>query len=468
MLINLRFSARPLPIAVSMLALAAGADAQSLTQGASAPTTAAPLQSLTYGVDAGVAHSDNVTLVPTDKVGQTMAIADVDFDYKQQTRRLDADAKGNFSYLDYLQNAYGNQLIGRFDGTARVALIPERLIWVVQDDFGQSALDPFTPTTPVNLENINYLSTGPDLHLRLGPANFVDLSARYARAQYETSPFNSNRLQGGVAAGRQLSAQSTLSVNADTERVMFANTALNVDFDRTNGYVRYAVQGARTDLSVDLGGTRIAQGDAATNGGLAKIELARKISPAARLTFSAGRYLTDASTSFSGLQSGAIGVVGSAPAAVTADNYTANYVSAGWVYHRSRTTVALSGRWEKDIYGAQPSLDRSLGGGELSIERRLTHSLTARLLGHIYKTDYVHAVVTPLSGSSNYDDDLIGAELAWRHGRGLEVRFRAQHSSRVTAGIDNGYKENRVMLTLGYRPKVGSSTSDPGADAPGP
>jgi hypothetical protein len=152
---------------------------------------------------------------------------------------------------------------------------------------------------------------------------------------------------------------------------------------------------------------------------------------------------------------------------VTADNYTANYVSAGWLYHRSRTTIAVSGRWEKDIYGGLSSLDRTLAGGELSIERRLTHSLTARLLGHIYKTDYVHGVVTPLTGSSNYDDDLIGAELAWRHGRGLEVRFRAQHSSRVTAGIDNGYKENRVMLTLGYRPKVGSAESDPGADAPG-
>jgi hypothetical protein len=227
------------------------------------------------------------------------------------------------------------------------------------------------------------------------------------------------------------------------------------------------VQGARTDLSVDLGGTRIAQGDAATSGGLAKIELARKISPAAKLTFSAGRYLTDAATSFSGLQSGAIGVVGSAPAAVTADNYTAHTVSAGWVYHRSRTTIALSGRWEKDIYGAQPSLDRTLGGGELSIERRLTHSLTARLLGHIYKTDYVHAVVTPLNGSSNYDDDLIGAELGWRHGRGLEVRFRAQHAARVTAGIDNGYKENRVMLTVGYRPRTRTAESDPGADAPG-
>ena len=53
---------------------------------------------MTYGVDAGVAESDNVTLVAKDKISQTMAIADVDFDYKQQSRLLDVDAKGDFSY----------------------------------------------------------------------------------------------------------------------------------------------------------------------------------------------------------------------------------------------------------------------------------------------------------------------------------------------------------------------------------
>ena len=89
------------------------------------------------------AKPDNVTLVQTDKVSQTMAIADLDFDLKDQSRRFDVDAKGNFSDLDYLQNAYSNQFIGRFDGRADVALIPERVIWVLTDSFGQAQIDPF-------------------------------------------------------------------------------------------------------------------------------------------------------------------------------------------------------------------------------------------------------------------------------------------------------------------------------------
>src|ERR1700680_3188497 len=196
--------------------------------------SAAAAETLAYGVDVGVGESDNVTLVPTNKVSQTMALADVDFDFKKQSRLLDVNAKGYFTDINYLQGAYGNEVIGRFDGAAHVALIPERLTWALTDDFGQAALDPFTPTTPTNLENVNYVSTGPDLNIHLGPTSFINASARFARAQYQRSPFNSNRALGSLAWGRQLSAQSSVSLNGDTERVLFDNTALNTDFGRTS------------------------------------------------------------------------------------------------------------------------------------------------------------------------------------------------------------------------------------------
>ena len=415
---------------------------------------AAQAETLSYGVDAGVAESDNVTLVAKDKISQTMAIADVDFDYKQQSRLLDVDAKGDFSYLDYLQHAYGSQLIGRFDGISQFAIIPERLTWALQDDFGQSSVDPFTPVTPANLENVNYVSTGPDLTLRLGSTSFVDLSARYARAQYATSPFNSNRWLGSAAWGLQLSARSTVSLNADTERVQFENTVVNTDFERTNAFLRYKIEGARTELSADLGATRITQGDSSNSGGLAKFELARKISAAAKLTVTAGHLLTDASTSFSSLQSGATGVVGTAPAALTSNNYTSNFATVGWQYQRNRTTLGISGRWEKDTYASQSALDSILSGVEFNLQRRLSRAFTAQFMGHYYKTDYVHAVVAPNAGSSKYGDESIAAGLSWRHGRGLEVRFRYEHTSRTAPGTDQGFGENRAMLTVGYRPQA--------------
>ena len=452
--------------AVSLIVLASGSRAQTLTSGVASKTETSGVgskgETLAYGADVGVGETDNVTLVSTNKVSQTIAVADADFDYKKISRRLDVDAKGNFTYLDYLQGAYGSQLIGRFDGIAHVAIIPERIVWVLQDDFGQGALDPFTPVTPTNLENINYVSTGPDLAWHFGANSYVNVSARYARAQYATSPFNSNRALGNVAWGLQLSARSSVSLNADTERVMFQNTVLNSDFDRSSGFGRYEVRGLRTDFSADLGATTIRQNAGSTTGGLAKVELSRKLSAAAKLTVSVGRELTDGSSSFSTLQGGAIGVVGTAPAAQTSNNYTSNYASAGWSYQRNRTTIGLSGRWEKDLYGRDPQFDYTRSGAEFRVARRLTRALTAEVLGRYYKTDYVHGLAVSQIGTPSFDDESVAAALTWRHGRGLEVKLRCEHSSRMTTGI-YGYRENRAFLTVGYRPSTRRPESDPGA-----
>src|SRR5450755_981372 len=124
------------------------------------PAQGTRAESLTYGADVGIGESDNVTLVHTNKVSQTIAITDLDFDFKDQTRRFDVDAKGNFSYLDYLQNAYSNQLIGRFDVIADVSLIFVFIVSVITENFGQSQIDPFTAVVPTNLQNVNYVATG--------------------------------------------------------------------------------------------------------------------------------------------------------------------------------------------------------------------------------------------------------------------------------------------------------------------
>ena len=475
----------PAIAAAPLLTLVSVSQAQTLPYGSDTPNSASKAQTLLYGVDVGVAETDNVTLVSTNKVSQTIAVADADFDIKQQSRLLDVDAKGDFTDLNYLQGAYGNEVIGRFDGSAHLAIIPERLVWVVQDDFGQAALDPFTPTTPANLENINYVSTGPDMVLRFGASSYLNASVRYARAQFETSPYNSNRVLGNLAWGYQLSAQSSVSLNGEAERVMFQNTALNSDFDRNSGFVRYEVKGARTEFSADLGATTISQNAGAistlgqtgrlttidqnassTSGGLAKLQLARNLSAASQLTLSAGRYLTDASSSFGNLQGGALGTIGTAPAAQTAENYISNYASVGWNYRRNRTTISLSGRWERDSYLGQSQLDNTIGGAEFRVRRRLTHALTAEVLGRIYKTDYLRSLISSELGTSDYNTEMIGAALTWRHGHGLEVKMRYEHSAEVTTGI-YGYGENRIMLTVGYRPIDRKLENDPGALSPG-
>jgi hypothetical protein len=478
---TLKAGVRHLPIAIfSALALATVADGQAPSVFGAEKSAVGGAERLTYGVDAGLGETDNVSLAPTNRVSQTIATVDADFDIKHQSSRLDVDAKGNFTDFAYLQGAYGNQLLGRFDGVGHFALIPQRLTWVLQDDFGQAALDPFAPTTPGNLEDINYVSTGPDLAWRLGGTGFVDASLRIARASFQTSPFSSSRVLGSVAAGLQLSARSTVSLNGAAERVLFDNTVVNGDFDRTSAYARYEIQGARTELSVELGATKISQNASSgtselvrtasgsfitvpvtipqnaysTTGPLARIAVTRKLSSSASLTLAGGRELTDGISSFGSIQGGAIGVVGTVPALLTSSSYTSDFGSVGWQYERNRTTIGVSGHWEKDIYISQSQFDVTREGGEIIAARMLSRAFALQVLGRYYKTDYPNtALLTLAGGSPKYDDGLVAAVLSWRYGRALEVRFRAEHGFRTTAGaVDQGYGENRVFVTVGYRP----------------
>ena len=429
-----------------------------------------------YGVDVGVGESDNVTLVSRDKVSQTMAVTDLDFTVLQQSRLLNLDAKGDFSYLDYLQNAYSAHLFGRFDGSGEISIVPGRLSWLVQDSFGQTQIDPFAAVTPTNQEDVNYFSTGPNLSLRFGPMAFMDATARFARTDYETSPFNSNRFSASVAFGAQLSARSSVSLDASSERVLFENTLLNTDFDRSSVYAHYEAHGARTDLTANLGVTDVDQGGQTIRGPLAKLEVSRSLTAAAKLRLTVGRDLTDASTAFnsqSGIggvggiggiggntsapgvgivgigttPAGAIATIGTTPAAATSTNYTVTYSALGWEYQRNRTTLGLSGRWEKDSYGGEPLLNLNRANLEFNIERRLTRLFTAQVTGSLYRTDYAQTNFSETDGR-------VGGGLVWREGRGLELKLRYDHTSRIVGGTGSGtgYEENRVFLTVGYRP----------------
>jgi hypothetical protein len=442
-------------IAHGQVSRTVGAAASSADSTTPAPGTRA--ESFTYGADVGVGESDNVTLVQTDKVNQTIAIADLDFDLKDQTRRFDVDAKGNFSYLDYLQGAYSNQLVGRFDGRGDVSLIPERVIWVLTESFGQAQIDPFLAEVPTNLQNINYVATGPDASFKLGPTVFLDLSARYAKTTYQTDPFDSNTVLGNAALGRALSAQSSISINGSFERVLFDNTEVNTNYNRSSVYAHYEVQGARTDLTANLGATKVDQGSESFTGPNAKLQLKRRLSSVSTLTFTVGRDITDGSTAFANLQSGAIGGIVTSPAVQSQSNYTVTYGSVGWEYALNRTTFGVSGTWEKDSYEGQPLLDVTRGTAEFKVERKLSRVLTAQLEGRLYRNEY---------GNTDFaeTDGLVGGALVFREGRGLEIKLRYDHTSRnvsgfgVVPGVTSGYNENRAFLTIGYRPRTAQST----------
>jgi hypothetical protein len=455
----------------------------------------APATGFLYGVDTGIGETDNITLVPANKVSQTIATADADFSLVQRTYRFDDNVKGQFSYFDYLQHAYNSQIIGNLNGIAHFAILPERIIWVFQDNYGEAQLNPFAGGTPANLEYINSLLTGPEFTLHFGPATFLKIDARYTRVDYQTSPFDSNRYLGSAELGFLLSARSTISLNVSSERDLYQNTVVNTDVTQSNVYGEYQIEGARTLFTAKLGVSRVDQDGTGTSGSLASVSADRKLSPASTLTLSAVHQLTDASASLSTPQQGAINSVNTSGSAVTSSIYTATYVQAGWQFIHNRNTLRVSGRWEKDTYNSQPMadvlgvdvplsnvsndpqvLDNSRRGLEFSAERRMTRALSVQLYGSYYQTDYPYSNFLLSQSSSKLDDSRFGAGLTYRRGRGLQIQVRYDHIERSVTGNESGtgYQSNAVYVTIGYRPRpadyvdpMDATPSDSGATPAG-
>jgi len=417
-----------------------------------------------YGIAAGIGETDNVKLSRTDPKSQTLAAANLDFDLKRTGSRLDAAALGTFTDIYFLQGAFSNQVLGRFDGLATAKLWSDHLKWVVGDDYGEEQTDPFAAITPVNLQRINILSTGPDLTLRPSYSTFVDFNARYARTTYQKSPFDSHDLLGSAEFGRQLSPLSRLSAAIQAEQLRFDNTLVNTNYDRRAAYGRYLLQGARTSIDAQVGATQANDTQSWKTSPLVRLLVTRRLSPFSDVTLSGGREYSDASRSFSSLESGPAGGITVAPVAQTTANYLRTYGSAGWVFRRLRTTAGLTVNWERDIHDLQSVFDTTREGLGLRLGRAITPVLSANLTGSVDRYRYLNQGFTDKFG-------ILGAGLTYRAGRWTVVYAKYEHAFRRSSGAPGTpllstavYDENRVFIMIGYRPH--SADMEPGA-APG-
>jgi hypothetical protein len=409
-----------------------------------------------YAIAAGLGETDNVNLSSTDPKSQTLSAVNLDLDLRRSGSHLDASALGTFTDLDYLQGAYSNQVLGRFDGLATVKLWSNRLKWLFADDYGEEQTDPFVAVTPVNLQRVNVFATGPQLTLHPSYATFIDLAGRYSQISYQTSPFDGHNVVGSADIGRDLSPLSSLSLVVEAEELRFANTTINTNYDRREAYGRYLIQGARTSVDAQLGATQANDvGAKWKTSPLARLLLTRRISPFSVLTLGGGREYTDASGSFSSLRAGAGGGIAVAPVSQTTANYLRNYASGGWQFVRLRTTVGLTGNWEHDTYDFESVFNVTRANLGLNVGRSFTPKLSGVISGTADRYDYVNQGFTATFGT-------VGAGLVYRPGRWFVIYARYDHAFGRTSGASGTpliggpvYDENRVFIMVGYAPHAG-------------
>ena len=432
-----------------------------IVPGASLPGTAVPFPELTggagltslpaaytnYGVSAGLGETDNVKLSESDRKAQTLAATNLFFDLIRSGSHLDLDAVGNFSDTDYLEGAYSNQVLGRFDGLADLSLWEHHFKWLVRDDYGDSQINVLQSLTPVNLQRVNIFSTGPELTLEPTLTSFVQLQGLYSRNTWQNDPFSGNTEMGSFTAGHEISAASSISLVGLVEQERFDNTNVNLDYQVREYYAHYAAKYARTRLDLQAGLAQANDTGSWTSSPLVRLSFARSLTPYSTVSLAGGREYSNAMGSFASLDSGATGGVPIGAAPQTTGNALRTYGNVSWAYQRLRTGINLTGGWEREGYDVQSKFNYSLSDIGLSLRRQLSPRLSASIMATVDRGQYGNQGFTNNYGTA-------GAGLVYRPGSWVVIYGRYDHQFRNSSGLarNYGYDENRIFVMVGYYP----------------
>jgi hypothetical protein len=429
-----------------------------LLGGSALPAFAA---NIAYEGTLGAGHSDNIRRADNNKEDENIASVGVRFSVDERTPRLQADAVGNFSYAEYLEDTFDSELLGNFAGNATFGIVPQRIEWVVSDNYGQVLSDPFTPATPDNRENINYFATGPDLTAAFGSNNRLRLSSRYALTTYEDSPLDSDSKSAELAYLRLLSSASTASLHARAQQIEYDEAGLGADYDQYEAFGRYDVTGARTALTMDLGYTEMDRDSEADSdaGLLLRLEAARRVSASSTATLRAGREFANSGAAFAASQSGAPVGLDSAPGRQTPQPFTNTYVAAGWNFLRGRTGFSVNAGWSDQSYEESIELDQTLTTLTAAYRRDLSARTSITLNAAYISGDF--------ETQGDYDDINGRASFAWQLSRAVSVAATAAHFRRSGDVLAGDYSENQVWLSISYargEPRTALAGPDFGVD----
>jgi hypothetical protein len=401
-------------------------------------------------IAAGVIETDNVERTATDPMSDTIGEVSADVAIHEQTRRLDADVLSNLQYLTFGHHIYSNEVVGNFIGSGTFAILPKEFEWMTEDNFGQQQLDPTTTVTPINLENINYFSTGPNVLIPFSSLVHAQISARFSNVYYQTSDLNNNRGDASVALVRSLSATSNVSLNVAAERVLYQDSTANPDYTTQEAYLRYDAQGARSKLAMDLGYDDVAGLSSTGAGALVHIDAARVLSASSHLDLSIGQDISDNSNLLRQLQNLNGLAVNAASLQRANDPFVNRYARLDWQFDRNRTSINFDVARYEERHLEDFGLNQNRTQTDVAVRRNLAPALTASLGATYARADYI-------ASAANYHELLASAALDWRFGRHLDVRAEYDRFDQRAEVATNEYRENRIGLTVGWQ--VASSRS---------
>ena len=400
-------------------------------------------QGLDWTLRAGVGYSDNLGRDASGAIDSAFYAVGGTLTFARQQGRVDSNVSMDLDWVDYDATGFDSQVWGNLNGNLRYALVPERLVWLFQNDFGQGTRDPFQSLSPDNAENMNYFSTGPELTLRFGDALGALVDAGYSNVWFQDSPNSSDRYEGGLSLFRDFSAASRAYVRGTYQDVQFDSGATAPDFDQTDVLAGYTNSGSRTRLLVEAGYNTLSTENDTQSGPLLRVELSRDLTPTIDGSLRAGQEFKTPRA-----------ICAARPISATtptARKRAARPMKTATSAARSSSRRAGPPRIARRLPRAGlpqtgTGLDRDRLQISAGITRRFSQAWSGRLNVTFESVDYTD------STSVDYDESSYGADVTWRATSAISLTLAYDHFQRPSSSFGN-FDENRVVLRGEWSPR---------------
>ena len=423
--------------------LAKGARALRAAVGGVCLMAASSVTAATLDLEFGAQHSDNVVRTAGDEQEETIGFVGLTLGVETARPRLEAEADATFEYRKYLDDTFDDDLVGGLDGLLSFAVVPERFVWVAEDNFGQIAQNRAAVETPANQQNFNYFTTGPDITLPLGARSAVQLSGRWSDTYFEESIEGSETREGSLALIRTLSEASTVSLNGSISEIEFDEAELFPESEIQEGFLRMTLDTARTTFEGDFGYSRTSRDELESDGVVIRLNLTRSLTSRSQITLSAGSDFDSTGGAFR-VEQDATGVqTGNESIIASGDVFRNTYAYFIFETEQSRINISATVHGSTERHEVETLLDRDVVGAELAIGRRFTSRFGFELSGAYSKDEFVNE-------GFSFDEWQAGLDLTWQLNHAWSVELRAEHYSGSGDGIERDYDENRAVLTVAY------------------
>lgn len=397
---------------------------------------------LYWSLRGGLEYTDNAGRASVDEQSETVGIAGFALGLNTDRPRLDAGVDANLEYREYLDDTFDSEVVGGVDGLVSYAFIPERFVWVLTDNFAQISNDRSSADTPDNRQNVNYLSTGPDITVPVGARSFVQLSGRYSDTYYEVSDADHEGLTGSLALGRRLSDITEVSLNGSTTEVEYDDEAF-AEYRLDQAFLRWSAVSERTTFILDGGYNVVEQDDDDSGGALARLDFSRAVTTRSRLGLRIG---TEFATAGQGLRldQNLTGIENGTDDAIAAsDPYQLNYAYLTWTTDRERGAFSFGLNARSEDHEVQTLEDRDVYGATVTFSRQLSRRLDGLLTGSYRQEELVNT-------GFEFDEWGVTVGLNWSLGERVSLNLRVQHFDGSSEDGTRDYDENRAFLAIVY------------------